>query len=348
MINPLSDDLGHILNHTRDLWEEMRGKRIFLTGGTGFFGCWLLESFCWANDHLDLNASATVLTRNPEMFEHKVPHLAFHPAVELYTGNVLSFDFPEGEFSHIIHAATEVNRQPNDQNPLMMLDTIVEGTRHTLEFARHCGTPKFLLTSSGAIYGKQSPDQSRILETYIGAPDPLDPRLVYGEGKRLAEHMCALYSHQYGIQAKIVRCFAFVGPYLPLDASFAIGNFIRDGFTGGPIKIKGDGTPCRSYLYAADLTIWLWTVLFKGKSCYPYNVGADEGMAIIDLANLVADQFTPKPQIEVERKSVKGLSRERYIPSIERIYSEFGLRPTIRLPDALQRTINWYRFFIGG
>jgi len=64
MKNSLAEDLDFILYHTRDLWEELRGERIFITVGTGFFGCWLLESFMWANEKLDLGASALVLTRN--------------------------------------------------------------------------------------------------------------------------------------------------------------------------------------------------------------------------------------------------------------------------------------------
>jgi dTDP-glucose 4,6-dehydratase len=70
--NPLKEDLDHILAHTEGLWEELRGKRVFITGGTGFFGCWLLESFAWANEKLGLNASMLVLTRNLEAFKKKV------------------------------------------------------------------------------------------------------------------------------------------------------------------------------------------------------------------------------------------------------------------------------------
>ena len=240
-MNPLADDLDHVLAHTQGLWDELRGQRIFVTGGTGFFGCWLLESFVWANDKLNLGASAVVLTRNPAAFEAKAPHLASHPAIQFHTGDIRSFSFPPGKFSHIIHAATEASAKLNDENPLLMFDTIVEGTRRALELARQSGAKKFLLTSSGAVYGRQPPDLTHIAEDYGGGPDPTGVEWSYGEGKRAAEMLCVLYARQHGLLPKIARCFAFVGPYLPLDMHFAIGNFIANALKGGPIHVNGDG-----------------------------------------------------------------------------------------------------------
>jgi nucleoside-diphosphate-sugar epimerase len=341
--NPLAEDLEHISSHTCNLWDEVRGQRLFITGGTGFFGVWLLESFVWANDILNLGATAVVLTRHPDAFNKKAPHLAHHPAIQLYQGDVRTFEFPDGEFSHHIHAATESSATLNDENPLLMLDTIVQGTRHALEFARQCGAQKFLLTSSGAVYGKQPPEMTHIPEEYVGAPDSTDPRAAYGEGKRVAELLCASYAKLFGIQTKIARCFAFVGPYLPLDIHFAIGNFIRDGLRGGPIEVKGDGTPYRSYLYAADLTIWLWTILFRGQTARPYNVGSAESLTIADLAERVSHVFTPQVEVQIAKVAQSGQPTERYVPDVTRAAKELNIHQWITPAESLQRTILWHQ-----
>jgi nucleoside-diphosphate-sugar epimerase len=333
--NPLTEDLEHILAHTRPLWEELRGNRLFITGGTGFIGCWLLESFAWACDRLNLNAEAVVLTRRPDLFADKAPHLAGHPRIRMWQGEVASFAFPEGSFSHVIHAATS----PGEEDPLQMLDTIIAGTRRTLEFAVHCGASKFLLVSSGAVYGNQPPEVTHLSEVYSGAPDTMDPRSAYGEAKRVAELLCAIYAGQTGLQTKIARCFAFVGPYLPMDAHFAVGNFIRDVLADKPIDVRGDGTAIRSYLYAADLTIWLWTILFRGQSCRPYNVGSEEALTIAELARRAARMKVPALPVRIQQSAGRHGAAQRYVLSTRRARQELALVATRSLIDGLERTI---------
>jgi dTDP-glucose 4,6-dehydratase len=334
-------DLDHVLANTHDLWEDLRGRRIFITGGTGFFGCWLLESFARANDRLGLGASAVVLTRDPEGFRRKSPHLADNPGIRLHTGDVKTFSFPEGEFSHIIHAATESSTIRQDRERQAMFDTIVLGTKRVLELARERGTGTFMLVSSGAVYGVQPPQLTHVSEDFTGAPDTLLPGSAYGEGKRAAELMCTLTGRGSSPEVKIARGFAFVGPGLPLDAHFAIGNFIGDVLAGCPIFVSGDGTPYRSYLYAADLAIWLWTILLRGRPGRAYNVGSEQEISIGALARLVAETLKPGTEIQLGAIPVPGKQAERYVPSARRSREELGLQQVIDLPEAIRRTAVW-------
>ena len=340
---PIADnDLNHIMAHTKALWPNLSSKKIFVTGGTGFFGKWLLESFNWANKQLRLNSQMLVLTRNPDTFLKQYPHFAEMSAIDFCQGDIRNFDFPKGNFDFIIHVAAEASDRLNAEESLFMIETIVEGTRRILDFARHCNAKKMLLTSSGAVYGRQPEDISHLQEDYSGSPDIAAPSSAYGEAKRLAELLCVIYQKQYGIEVSISRCFAFVGPYLNLDNHFAVGNFIRNGLNGETIDVKGDGTPYRSYLYAADLTIWLWTILLNGESGRAYNVGSDREISIADLAERVGTHFKQKPEVKIAKKLQSGARAARYVPSIERAKRELGLCCWIDLDEAIKRTISFH------
>ena len=343
-----SHDLDYILEKTEPLWREMRNRRIFITGGTGFFGCWLLESFLAANRSFDLHAQAVVLTRSPQRFRQRCPHLANDAAIDLIAGDVRDFVFPPGDFPFAIHAATDSVPKTGDNSAAEILSTIVEGTRRCLEFAESRHTAKFLLTSSGAVYGPQPSEMTHIAEDYRGAPDVCTPKSVYGEGKRMAEMLCALSATRTGMEFKIARCFAFVGPHLPLDAHFAIGNFIRDAMKGGPIRIQGDGTPMRSYLYAADLAVWLWTMLFQAPSMQPFNVGSEKDFSIREIAGAVASAIQPEIEIRIAREAVADAPIQRYVPSVQAAKNELNLAEGISLEDAIRRTATWCKAEVDG
>jgi nucleoside-diphosphate-sugar epimerase len=338
----LHADLDDVLVRTRHLWDELRGQRIFITGATGFFGCWLLETLLYANRQLHLNSQITILTRNPGPLRQNAPHLAADPALEFLTGDVRSFAFPSGSFSHIIHAATESSATLNQADPLLMFDTIVQGTRRCLEFAQASSASKFLFLSSGAVYGPQSPEVSHVAEDTTSAPNPLDPASAYGEGKRAAELLCSIAARSTALQPKIARCFAFVGPYMKLDAHFAIGNFIGDQLHGNPIRVQGDGTALRSYMYASDLMVWLWTILFRGTALRPYNVGSEQAVSIAELAHTVADALSPRVDVQILGTPIPGTAPQRYVPSTARAREELGLSCEIPLRDAIQRTQSWF------
>lgn len=337
MPHPLAQDLDHVLAHTEDVWPLLRGQSIFITGGTGFVGTWLTESLVWANERRGLGIRAVLLTRDPESFRAKVPHVAGHASVQMLQGDMGSFDFPEGEFPFVIHAATA----PAPASPLSGFDHDAAGTRRILEFAGAHGTRRLLFTSSGAVYGQQPAELSHIPEDYSGAPATTDVNGSYAQAKRVSEYLCTAYGQQYGFDALIARLFAFVGPHLPLDANFAVGNFIRDVLRGGPVRIAGDGTPCRSYLYAADLAIWLWTILARGKAARPYNVGGSCAVTIAELARIVVNTTVPGTPIEIAGQPT-GI-RMRYVPETGRAERELGLRALVSLEDGVRRTYDWHR-----
>ncbi|MEQ1885363.1 MAG: NAD-dependent epimerase/dehydratase family protein [Bryobacteraceae bacterium] len=331
------EDLQHVFEHARTCWRELAGARIFVTGATGFVGKWLLESLLFASDRLNLSVRITALTRDPARFRVGFPHLALHSAVELLAGDAATFPFPHEEYPFVVHAATEPSWPASSAAPTSNFDANVAGTRRVLEFARQRGARRFLLTSSGAVYGRQPSEMTHIPEEYRGAPDPHDPATAYGQAKRVSEFLSAMYARQFGFDVLIARLFAFSGPYLPLDQNFAVGNFVRDAASGGPIQVKGDGTAYRSYLYAADLAVWLWTILTRGESGRPYNVGSADAVTIGELARSVAKAAGTGVEVVTAHSYTPGKPAERYVPCVERSARELGLTPRIDLLEGLRR-----------
>src|ERR1700753_2602609 len=167
-------DLAEVMHHAREAFLHLWRARIFITGGTGFFGKWLLESMIYANRELRLNVRATVLTRNAEAFRRAAPHIATSPDITVLQGNVRDFAFPRGAFTHVLHAAADSTGRQTSQPGGELTRTILEGTRRVLEFADRSGAGRMLYVSTGAVYGRSTP----LLQTpasYLDTHPPSPP-----------------------------------------------------------------------------------------------------------------------------------------------------------------------------
>ena len=313
----------------------LRGQRLLITGGTGFVGTWLLAALHHADARMGLDLRVTVLTRSPGAFAERQPALGAWS--ELVEGDVTAV--PDvGQVDAVIHAATPASAAFNDEHPDLMRATIVDGMRSVLAATAPSGAIPFLFTSSGAVYGPQPPELERIPEDFEPAPGAIEARNAYALGKRDAE---AIALAADGPSLRLARLFAFAGPLLPLDAHFAIGNFIGDALAGRTIRVAGDGTAVRSYLYAGDMVAQLLAVLVRGTPRRAYNVGSDEPIDIAALARLVADTVDPACTVEITGLGPGQLptgAGSRYIPDMTRMRNELGLTPTVPLDEAIRRS----------
>lgn len=340
MDDVLTSDLNDILSQISETLSSLQGSHVFLTGGTGFIGTWLLEAFRYANQHLESPIKVTVLSRNPSAFAEKRPHLYQVEAFEFVQGDVCTLSGIRGEFSHLIHAATDASAELNEHKPKQMFDTVIQGTQQVLDFAVEKQVERVLFLSSGAVYGQQPWDMTHVTEDWQGRLDCLNPRNTYAEAKRAAEMLCAIYKKQFGLHVSIARIFALLGPYLPINSHFAAGNFISNAMEGKPIIVKGNGMPCRSYLYTSDLVVWLLRILMKGASGVAYNVGSDQTVSIKDLAERAA-VVLGNGDFEILGQVDAGWNPGRYVPNVDKIMQELGVKQTVSLDEALIKTAQW-------
>lgn len=344
----LSTDLSEILAQAENSFRELQDQRLLFTGGTGFFGKWLTQAFLAAEKRYNLNLKIELLSRRGSAVIHEMPWLQ-DPMFQIHQGDVRSFSKDLGPIDTIIHGAVEASAQLNEQHPEEMFLTNLEGTSRMLQLARTAKTRRFLLTSSGAVYGRQPYDLIHTPEDWIGGPDPLNSKSAYAEGKRAAELISALAATAQGFEFKVARCFAFVGPYLPLDTHFAAGNFMGACLKNETLQILGDGTPHRSLMYGTDLVVWLLRILTHGQSHRAYNVGSDHTISILEMAQAIdrvsaefIDRGKLESRIRVHREVAAPGKPERYVPSVERAKTELGLKLSVNLDDALRRSFQWY------
>lgn len=335
-------DLDFVVERTADFWSRFDRARLFVTGGTGFIGTWLLEVVQHANRVTGSRIETLVLSRDPRRAAANAPHLFDAEGVTLLQGDVATFSTTPQPVDLCVHAATDVADLAKANDAMRVFDTGVIGTRRVLEFAKTNGATHFMLTSSGAVYGAQPATLKRMPETFSGAPDPLKLSSAYGESKRAAEWLAAAFAQDGNLHVTIARIYAVLGPAIPLDGPFAAGNFIRDALARKTISISGDGRPLRSYLYMADACIWLLRLMMHGANGAAYNIGSEHEVSIMKLARMIEQQCGSSTEAK-PLKTPDDTPAPRYIPDTSKARKALGVDEFTSLELALSKTINWNR-----
>ena len=342
---PLDEtDLDEILAHSGTIWEDLRNRRVFLTGGSGFFGSWLLESFCHANRQLGLNARIVVLTRDVRRFASRLPHLAEDAGVEIDEGDFRNFRSPSGPVDYVIHSLVPDVGSEYATSSERLNEFFSTSMACLLDLTEEKRARGFLYCSTGAVYASQEPPRPA-RETDAMTQGGSTFASLYGPIRRSAELLALLRFADKALPIKIARGFAYLGPYLRLDGQFAIGNFIADILARRPIVIKGDGTDVRSYMYGTDLAVWLWTILLRGSPGQAFNVGSSRGSPLRDVAEVAATAATPSVEVIVQGGKPNQViaAKSYYVPDTTKAAESLGLKETVGLKEAVARTLKWHR-----
>jgi len=332
-----SEDLARILARSSADVQAIGEGDLLLTGGSGFLGSWLLESFLQARDALGFPGSIHALTRDPVAFLGRFPHLRGRRGLVLVAGNLMDFAFPEGRFKSVVHMA--VGHGPADT---LCVENLL-GMKRVLDFAAARGAGQFLFFSSGAVYGSLPLGLAPIREDHGGSPSPLDPAQAYGHMKRAAECMGCARAEETGMRFIISRGFAFMGPQMPLHSGTAMGTLLDCALKGKPLELAGDGTAVRSYMYGSDLCAWAWGMLARGRSARPYNTGSSQAHSLAHLAGIVRDRLAPSLPVVLRGEAEPRAVRPWYVPCIDRAQDELDLRIDVGLEEAIDRTGHWLR-----
>lgn len=311
---------------------------LLLTGGTGFLGRAFLRYLLY-DQPTDL-LSLTLITRSPERFLASFPRLARHPFLEIVRADLLeasSLNLP-ANYTHVVHAAADSTAGPSF-SPVDRFLRSSQATRNILDLAARLHIGRFLYLSSGAVYGPLAEGNYAYSEDYPFSPSLANPHSAYGQAKRFNEHLCHLYRNSFGFELVIARCFSFVGRDLPLDAHYAIGNFINQALYSDSITVLGDGTAVRTYMDQRDLSRWLWQLLVNSPDAETFNIGSDRPITISELAHLVRDLLAPHVHIVMLNQPLLSSGRSVYVPDVSKARSILGLDLSYDISESILHSV---------
>ena len=342
----LREDCRASLAELPGLPSQLDGQRIAVIGGTGFVGSWLAETVATLNDDLGSRVRIALLGRSAARWHDSHPHLK-RADISLHAVDARSpFELPR-DTTLVLFAAGIADPRVHASDPHRVFQTNVYGIDHALTAAARLERiQRFVNLSSGLVLGADLP-QRALAEGDVRALDFTRFHNLYAEARRAAESLACVYAGQYRIPLSTARAFTFLGPYQALDAPWALNNFIRDALVGSEIRIHGDGTAQRSYLYGSDVAAWLLKLLVNGRDGEVYNIGGNEPVTHGTAAACVASQTFPKPEVVYRSQPRENARNHDFYPDVSHTMQTLAVRPVFGIRAAIERSLRWHAHHLG-
>ncbi len=314
-----------------------KNKKILVTGANGLLGQYLANLFFVANREKNLNCSLTCVTlHEPNIFLKRI----LGGKIKFKKLNLAKpFKLPE-KFDYIFHAAGYGQPAKFAKNQLATIKINVDATEKLLEIAKRSqGTLVFF--SSAEIYGELPKETRAVSEEYNGSCSTTNTRSVYGESKRLGETLCAMFSREYGVKAKIVRLSHHYGPGISIHDTRVLADFMRNAFFKKEIHLLSEGKEIKTFGYVADAVKMILHVAARGQELV-YNVGGIHPISIKGLAEMVGKEIGAKVFPPKKSTAPHAIHHAGFVKlDLSRILSEMKHFSFTPLKTGLKKTIAW-------
>ena len=319
------------------------GKKILLTGGTGFLGRYFVEVFNLISQNLVGEKLELVILDNLVSGCDLIDKIGEYKHLKFINHNVIQ-PFDDGtKYDYIIHAAGIASPFYYKKMPLQTLDVAINGTRNMLNLALK-NNAKFSFFSSSEIYGDPDPKQIPIKEDYRGNVACQGPRACYDESKRVGETLADIYHNYNKLHTNTIRPFNIYGPGMQENDYRVLPNFARSLKKGLPLQVYGSGKQTRTFCYITDAIIGFLSVILEGKSGEAYNIGNSKPeISILDLAKEIKTVAADSVNYEIVDypKTYPGDEPTRRLPDLNKAKNHFNYEPKISLKVGLERFLTW-------
>lgn len=266
-------------------------------------------------------------------------HLFNEERFEFLERSVSSLDPWPGfdRLDFIFHFASPASPPKYQELALETIKVNTVGTENLMKLALEHGS-RFLFASTSEVYG--DPQTSPQSETYWGNVNPIGPRSVYDEAKRLGETLVAHFSRELNLNGSIIRIFNTYGPGMDAFDGRVVSSFIRQGLDSEPFSVYGTGTQTRSFCYVDDLISGI-IKMAESNERGPINLGNPNEIDLITLGHKVAESLGIDAEFEFHELPEDDPKQRR--PDISMALEKLGWEPTIPLSEGIAKTADWLK-----